>query len=136
MFFCQSFDHDVNSCPYYDVSDEAYTRLNAMTETMNAQHTHFVSEMRECNLLHETNPSLHFPKLEASLYNNCDSSLPLESNVADDTPLTDLEVFDLPLTSLPIVALFFSGTPMHTSVSDLTLLASTLFSSIHGVRDG
>jgi len=27
---CQSFDHDMNSCPYYDVSDELYARLNAM----------------------------------------------------------------------------------------------------------
>jgi len=26
---CQSCDHDVNSCPYYDVSDKAY-ELNAM----------------------------------------------------------------------------------------------------------
>ena len=33
--YCQSFDQDVNSYPYYDVYDEAYGRLNAMIETMN-----------------------------------------------------------------------------------------------------
>ena len=33
--YCQSFDHYMNSCPYYGVSDESYARLNAMIETMN-----------------------------------------------------------------------------------------------------
>ena len=51
---CQSFDHNVNSCPYYDVSDEAHARLNAMIETMNERHEHFVCEMREFGLLYET----------------------------------------------------------------------------------
>ena len=51
--YCQSFNHDMISCPYYDISDESYGRLNAMIETINYQHTHFVSEMRECGLLHE-----------------------------------------------------------------------------------
>jgi len=32
---CQSSNYDVNSLPYYDVSNEAYARLNAMIETMN-----------------------------------------------------------------------------------------------------
>jgi len=40
----------VNSCPYYDVFDEAYARLNTMIETMNKRHTHFVSEMSDCGL--------------------------------------------------------------------------------------
>jgi len=31
----QSFDHDVNDCPYCDISNESYTKLNAMIETMN-----------------------------------------------------------------------------------------------------
>ena len=33
--FCQSSDHDVHSCPYYDVSDECYARLDAIIGTMN-----------------------------------------------------------------------------------------------------
>jgi len=33
--YCQSSDHDVNSCPYYDVSNEAYAIFNAMIEIMN-----------------------------------------------------------------------------------------------------
>ena len=41
--YCQSFDHDVNSYPYYDISDESYAKLNAMIETMNERHEHFVS---------------------------------------------------------------------------------------------
>jgi len=58
---------------------------------------HFVSEMRECGSLHEVDPSLPFPRFEASLYDDCESSLLLEFNVVDDAPLTDLEeAFDLP----------------------------------------
>ena len=30
-----SFDHDVNSCPYYDIFDQSYAKLDAMIETMN-----------------------------------------------------------------------------------------------------
>jgi len=33
--YCQSFDHDVNYCPYYDVFDESNDGLNAMIQTMN-----------------------------------------------------------------------------------------------------
>jgi len=42
----------VNSCPYYDISDESYAKLNAIIETMNERHEHIVSEMREFGLLH------------------------------------------------------------------------------------
>jgi len=66
--YCQSFDHDVSSCPYNDVFDEAYARLNAMIETMNERHEYFVSEMREFSLLKETDPSLPTPRLELSPY--------------------------------------------------------------------
>ena len=97
-----------------------------MIETRNEKHIHFVNEMRECGLLYRTDPSLPFCRLEASLYHDYESSLPLESNVVDDAPLIDLEeVFDPPLTSLPFVTLSFSTTPVAT-VSDLSLLASPL----------
>ena len=77
--------------------------------------------------MHETDPSLPIPKLESSLYDDCDSSLPLESNVVDDVASTDLDkVFDLPLTSLPLVPPSFSSNPIATSISDSTLLASPL----------
>jgi len=46
--FCESFNHE--------------PRFVAMIETMNGQHMHFVSEMRECGLSHETDPSPPFPK--------------------------------------------------------------------------
>ena len=53
--------------------------------------------MSEFSLLHETNPRLPFRRLESSLYDDCESSLPLESNVVDDAPSTNLEeVFNLP----------------------------------------
>jgi len=60
MMYVLTLNHDVNSCPYYDVSDELYARLNAMIETINERYEHFVSEMSECGLLHETDPSLPF----------------------------------------------------------------------------
>ena len=56
--YCQSFEHEVNSYPYYDISDELYARLNVIIETISDRHEHFVSEMRVFGLLHETNSSL------------------------------------------------------------------------------
>jgi len=94
---------------------------------MNEQDKHFVSEMRECSLLHETDPSLPFRRLDVSLHDDCESSLSLESNVADNARLTGPdEVFDPLLTCFPFAALSFSSTCMKTSGSDLTLLASPL----------
>jgi len=89
--YCQPFNHGVNSCPCYDVSIEWYAKLNAMIETMNEQHTCFVSEMRESGLMHKTDLSLSFPRLESSLYDDYESFFSLESNVVDDAHLTDLE---------------------------------------------
>ena len=102
----------MNFCPYYDVSDEFYARLIVMIETMHERHEHFVSETREFHLLHETDPSLPFPRLESCLCDDCQPPLPLESGVINDAPSTDLEeVFDPTLTSLPFVALSFFSTP-------------------------
>jgi len=72
--YCQSLDHDVNSCLYYNISDESYARLNAIIETINEQHERFVSEMREFHLLHETDPSPPIPRLESTLYDDYESS--------------------------------------------------------------
>ena len=81
--------------------------------------------MREFGLLHNTHPSLPIPRLDSSLFDYYESSLPLESNIIDDAPLTDLgEVFDPSLASLPLSAPSFSSTPVVTGVSDSTLLAS------------
>jgi len=44
---------------------------------MNERHAHFVSEMREFDLLHETDPSIPIPRLESSLYDGYECSLPL-----------------------------------------------------------
>ena len=63
--YCQSFDHDLNSFPYYNLSNDSYARLNAMIETINEQHKHFISEMREFDLLSETDPSLPSLRLKA-----------------------------------------------------------------------
>jgi len=94
---------------------------------MQEQHTRFVSEMRECILLHETNPNLASLKLEVSLYEDCESSLPLESSFVNDIPYTDLEeVPDSPLTSSSLVTLSSTSTPVGTTVSALTLHASPL----------
>ena len=78
-------------------SDACYAKLNAVIETMNERHKCFVSEMRECGLLYGTDPSLFFPKLEVSLYDNYESSLPIEPDFMGDTLLTGLEkVIGLP----------------------------------------
>jgi len=83
--------------------------------------------MSEFGLFRKTDPSLPIPRLESSLYDDYEFSLPLESNVVDDTPLTNLEeVFDPPVTSSLLVAPSLSNTLIATSISDSTLLASPL----------
>jgi len=77
----------VNYYPSYNVCNESCPRLNALIETMKERHEHFVSEMREFGLLHETDPSLPIPRVESSLYDDYMSFLPIESNVIDDAPL-------------------------------------------------
>jgi len=92
---------------------------------MHEQHTRFVSEMRECGLLYETDPNLTSTRLEVSLYEDCESSLPLESSFVDDIPYTDLEEApDPPLTSSSLLALSSTSTPIGITVNALTLHAS------------
>ena len=85
--YCQSFDHDMNFCPYYVISNEWYAKLNAVIETMNEQHECFVGKVREYDLLHENNPSPSSPRLEVSLFDDYESSLPLEPNFMINSPL-------------------------------------------------
>lgn len=62
-----------------------------MTEALNERHKYFVSEIRGCSLLHETDPYLYFARLNASLYDDCALMLLLEPNFIVDTTLTSLE---------------------------------------------
>jgi len=79
--------------------------------------------MREFSLLHETDPSLPIPRRQSSLYDDYESFLPLDSNIVDDAPLTDLEeVFDPPLTYSSLVAPCCSSTPIVTTTGASTLL--------------
>jgi len=83
--------------------------------------------MRECGLLHVTEPSPSSPRLEVSLYDDYESSLPLETNLMVDTPLTSLEeVIDPPLTSLSFVASSLSSTSRDTIEGVLSLITSHL----------
>ena len=62
---------------------------------------------------------------EPNLFTTLEFFIPQESNVVDDTHLTNLEeVFDPPFTSFLITVPSFSSTPMDTTISDLTLPAS------------
>ena len=99
-------------------------RLTILMKTIKEQQDQFVSKMREFSLLQEIDPSLPIPRLESNLHDDYASSLPLESNIVDDPPSTDLEVFDPPLTYSSLVASSSSSTPIVTSTSDLTLLDS------------
>jgi len=125
--YCESFDHDANFCPYYDIFDDCYARLNAIIETMNERHECFVGKMREGGLLYETDLSPPFSRLEVTLYDDCESSLPLKPTFTIDSPLTVLgEVTDLSLTSLSFVAPSLSTTPRDTTEGVLHLLSSPL----------
>ena len=75
----------------------------------------------------DSDPSLPSPVLKVSYYDDCESFVPLKSDFVDDAHFTDLDkVFDPPLTSSPFITPSFSSTPMNTTNSDLTLVASTL----------
>jgi len=77
--------------------------------------------------LHKTDPSRASPTVDVSLYDDYESSLPLDTDSTVDTPLTDLEkVIDPSLSSLSYVASSLSSTPRDTAIGDLTLLASPL----------
>ena len=96
-----------------------------MIETVNERYERFISEMRELGLLYDNDPSLPFLRLGASLYNDYESSLLLESNIIDDAHLTDLEIeLDPSFISLPLGALSSSSSPIASNISDSTLLAS------------
>jgi len=70
-----------------------------MTHIINV-YEHFVCKMREFSVLHATDPSFPILRLESSLYDDCESSFPIEPNVVDDAPSNNLEeVFDHPLIS-------------------------------------
>jgi len=98
-----------------------------MLGIMNEQLKHFVSQMRKCGLLPGTDSSLSLSRLETSLYDDCESSLLRESNLVDDTPSTDLEeAFDPPLTSSSLIAPPSTSTPIVTTISALTFLASPI----------
>jgi len=76
--------------------------------------------------LHEIDPSLPCPRLEASLFDDWVSSFPLKSYVVDDAALTSLwEAFD-PLDLLVICYSIFHSKPMDNSVSYSILVASPL----------
>ena len=125
--YYQSLDHDVNSCPYYYISDEFYARIYAMIEKMNERHMHFVGEMREYSILCETNPSLSFPSLEVSLNDNYESSLPLEADLMVHALLTGLEeAIGPPMIFSPFVISSSFSTLRDTVIGDLTLLVSFL----------
>jgi len=103
--YCASLDHDANACPYSDISDECYAKLNAMIRIMNGRLECFVRKMRETSLLHETDPSSSSPRLEVSLYDDYESSLPLELDFIADSPLINLgKVIVRSLTSLQFIA--------------------------------
>ena len=90
----------INSCPYYNIFDACYARLNVVIETMNEQYECFVGEMRECGLLHETIPSLSSPMLKVTLDDAYESSLPLKPDFIAHTPLPGLkEVINPPFVA-------------------------------------
>jgi len=81
--------------------------------------------MRECDLLHEIDPSPSSPRLKVSLYDDYESSLPLEHKFMIDSPLIDLaEVIDPSLTYLSIVAPSLPTTPRDTTEGVLSLCVS------------
>ena len=74
--YCHSLNHDANSCPYSDISNKCYAKLNAMIGKMNERLECFVGKMGETGLLHETDPSPSSPRLEVSLFDDYELPFP------------------------------------------------------------
>ena len=74
--YCQSFDHDVNSYPSYDVLNDLCDRLTILMETIKEEQDQFVSKMGEFSLLQAIDPGLPIPRLESNLHDDYASSLP------------------------------------------------------------
>jgi len=72
------------------VNSFVHSKLNIIIETMNERHECFVSEMTECGVFHEIDPSLSSPIVEVNLYDDYESSPPLEPNCNVHTPFTGL----------------------------------------------
>ena len=123
----QYFEHEVNSCPYYDIFDACHARFKAVIETMNERRECFVGKIRECGLLHKTDPNPSSPRLEVSLYDDYESSLPLESSFIDVRLSIDLgKVFDPPLTPSSLVAPSLPSKPRDITGGVLSLLSTPL----------
>lgn len=104
--YCQSCDHEVNSCPEFYANLEymlekrssELTKLANMIEIVEEQQCRLAYMIREYNE-HKTNLSLGSPILTICPYEDCESSLPSESDLHDDIPLTNQkEVVDSPST--------------------------------------
>ena len=120
--YCQSVDHVTNYCPYYDISDDCYANLNALIGTMDERLNFFVDTMRERDIMLETDPSPSSLRLEVNLYDDYESSLPLEPAFITPTPLTGLEKVIDP----PYVAPSLSSTPSDTTGGVVGLLSSPI----------
>jgi len=96
---CHCFDHDNTSCPYY-ISDEGFTQLSSMIETINEQQIEFANKMGEYDLSHETDLRFSSHRLDVNFCDDGASFPPLESGLEEvvDPPLIT------PVTTLPFVA--------------------------------
>jgi len=124
--YCSPFDHNANSDPYYDIFVECYAKLDAMIGTMNERLQSFDGKKRESGLLYETNPSPSSPRLEISLYDDYESSLPLESTFINITSSIDLGEPVDPLLAPSLIAPSLPSTPRDTTKGTLHLLSSLL----------
>ena len=86
---CHCSDHDSTSCPYY-ISDEGFTRLSSMIETIDEQHIKIVNSKREYDLSRQTNLRFSSTGLNVNFSDDGESFPPLEfglEEVLDPPPL-------------------------------------------------
>ena len=77
---CHCSDHDSTSCPYF-ISNEAFSRLSSMIETINEQHIEIVNRMWEYDLSRETDLRFSYAKLDVNFCDDGASFPPLESRL-------------------------------------------------------
>jgi len=92
---CHCSDHASTSCPYY-ISDEGFTRLSSMLETIDEQHIRIFNSLREYDLSRETDLRFSSTRLDVTFCDDGESVPPLESGLE--------EVPDPPPTTLSFVA--------------------------------
>lgn len=89
--YCQSYNHNTNSCPHHSISNAPYVGLEKLVEKFVENCSRISNECRELGLVHEIDSSPSSSRHEVCRYDDCESSFPRGLDSNNDKTLTYLE---------------------------------------------